>query len=276
MKKILVPTDFSPIANKALEVAVQLARPTGATIEVLNVNVFPVGAVGSYYSVPGATLGSIDDTWQEIMEDAKKSILELAAQYEDVKIKPVVEETTEHFIQAILDHKADLIVMGSNGASGFKELLEGSNSEEIVRLASCPVLVIKDENAIFKPKKVVFAVDLSKHEQFIKKAIAMLPLQNAMCHFLFVDTDTQIVNYPETKARMQKLAEKYHLNETIFDITESVSVLDGILNYIEDVNADLVVMYTHGRTGISHFFRGSIAEDVVNHSKIPVFTYVEN
>ncbi|MCU0325067.1 MAG: universal stress protein, partial [Spirosomaceae bacterium] len=276
MKKILVPTDFSPIANKALDVAVQLARPTGATIEVLNVNVFPVGAVGSYYSVPGATLGSIDDTWQEIMQDAKKSILELAAKYEDVKIKPVVEETTEHFIQEVLDHKADLIVMGSNGASGFKELLEGSNSEEIVRLASCPVLVIKDENAAFAPKKVVFAVDLSKHEQFIKKATSILPLESAECHFLYVDTDMEVINYPETKEKMRKLAEKLHIKNATYEITEAISILDGILGYAEDTNADLIVMYTHGRTGISHFFRGSIAEDVVNHAKIPVFTYVEN
>ena len=50
----------------------------------------------------------------------------------------------------------------------------------------------------------------------------------------------------------------------------------GILEYAQQVNADLIIIYTHGRRGFKHFFRGSIAENVVNHSKVPVFTFVEN
>ena len=275
MKKILVPTDFSEIANKALEVAVKIAKKIEARIELLNVKVYPTSDVGAYYSLYGASGVSIDDAWGEILVIAKQEMKELISKYPEVKIKSLIEETSEHFVESVLDHKADLIVMGSNGADGFKEFFRGSNSEEVVRMATCPVLVIKDAKDDFKPKKVVFAVDLIR-EEFIKKAILNLPLENAEFHFLHVDDGNRKVDYLEAEAKMHKLAEKYNLKNCKFEIFNANTIEDGILEYADAEHADLIVMYTHGRTGIAHFFKGSIAESVVNHAKCSVFTNVEN
>jgi nucleotide-binding universal stress UspA family protein len=274
MKKILVPTDLSPLANKALDVAVAIARNNNAKIELLNVKVYPVGDVGAYYSLYGASGVSMDNAWKEVLDEAKTEMNALIEKYEDVKIKPLIEETGSHFIDAVVNHKADLIVMGSSGADGLKEFFSGSNSEEIVRLASCPVLVVKGNQDVFAPKKVVFTVDFS-HDQFLKKAIESLPLKNAELHFLHVDTGMKVIDYKEDTARMHKLADKIGLKKCQFAIQEATTVENGILEYVAKIDADLIVMYTHGRTGISHFFNGSIAEDVVNHSDVPVFTYVE-
>lgn len=275
MKKILVPTDFSPLANKALDVAVEIARRQNATVEVLNVNVFPTADVGTYYAMYGSK-ANIDDAWSEIMADAKKNIEEATAKYEGVAIKPVIEETNRHFVDAVLNHDADLIVMGSHGAEGLKELFDGSNSEEVVRLANCPVLVIKDENQVFSPKKVVFSVDLSKHKEFIEKAMATLPIKDAIPHFVYIDTDMKAINYAETKDEMKQLSENIGIKDAICDVYEANTVVEGLLEYIQEVKADMLVMYTHGRTGFKHFLWGSIAEDVMNHSKVPVFTFVEH
>jgi nucleotide-binding universal stress UspA family protein len=274
MKKILVPTDLSPIANKALDVAAAIARHNDATIELLNVKAYPTGDVGAYYSLYGASGVSIDDAWKGILQEAKNEMKDLIAKYEGVKIKALVEESGDHFVEAVLNHKADLIVMGSNGVEGLKEFFSGSNSEEIVRLASCPVLVVKGNQETFAPRKVVFTVDFT-HEQFLKKAVANLPLDSAELHFLHVDTGLKAIDYDESHERMHKLAEKIGLKKAQFEIHESSTVEHGILEYVDKIGADLVVMYTHGRTGISHFFKGSIAEDVVNHAEVPVFTYVE-
>ncbi|MFN3489362.1 MAG: universal stress protein [Emticicia sp.] len=275
MKKILVPTDFSPIANKALDVAVKIARFNGATIELLNVSVYPVQDINTYYSLYGASGVLIDDAWKHVLTKAKTELDELIAKYEGVKIKALVDENSDRFIDSVLNHKADLIVMGSNGAEGLKEFFGGSNSEEIVRMASCPVLVIKGDKHTFEPKKVVFTVDLT-HEQFLKKAMHLLPFKDAELHFLYVDTALKAVNYAEIKEKMQEMTTKLKLSNCKFVIQEATTIDAGILDYVEEIDADLVVMYTHGRTGISHFFRGSIAEDVVNHAKVPVFTFVEN
>ncbi|WP_435356794.1 universal stress protein [Emticicia sp. SJ17W-69] len=275
MKKILVPTDFSPIANNALDIAVDIARYNGAKIELLNVKMYPVADVGAYYSLYGASGFTIDEkTWADVLKAAKLELNKLIEKYEDVSIKPLVEETAGDFVSSVLEHKADLIVMGSNGADGLKELFSGSNSEEIVRLASCPVLVVKGSVKTFAPKKVVLTIDFS-HEKFLKKAFNNLPLKDAELHFLHVDTGLKAINYKEDDDKMHKLANKIGLKNCQFEILNAATVEYGILEYTEKINADLIVMYTHGRRGISHFFNGSIAEDVVNHSDVPVFTYVE-
>ena len=276
MKKILVPTDFSDIANKALAVAVDIAQKNNAAIELININMFPANDIGTYYSIYSASMGSIDDAWEGILEDAKRKMDEYIRQYPNVIIKPFVLETEVDFVKELIEHNADLIVMGSYGANGLKELLKGSNSEEVVRLASCPVLVVKGDCSEFNPKKIVFAVDLSKHHDFIKQALYNLPITNAEKHFIYIDTDVKAINYAETKKMMEELANELQMKNTFFDIHEAVKVEAGILEYAQQINANLIVMYTHGRTGFNHFFRGSIAEDVVNHAEIPVFTFVES
>jgi nucleotide-binding universal stress UspA family protein len=275
MKKILVPTDFSEIANKALDVAVEIAKKINAKIELLNVKVYPTANIGAYYSLYGASGVSIDDAWEDVLKAAKKEMKELISRYSGVQIKPLIEETSEHFVESVLEHKADLIVMGSNGAEGFKQFFSGSNSEEVVRMASCPVLVVKDSQDVFEPRKVVVAVDFI-HEEFIKKAIDSLPLKNAEFHFLHVDDGNRKVDYLEAEAKMHKLAKKLGLENCKFEIFNANTVEYGIQEYAETEQADLIVMYTHGRTGVAHFFKGSVAESVVNHAKTSVFTYVEN
>ncbi|AFK01559.1 UspA domain-containing protein [Emticicia oligotrophica DSM 17448] len=275
MKKILVPTDFSPIANKAIEVAVTIARYNGAMIELLNVTIYPIQDINTYYAVYGASGISIDDAWKSVLEDTRKQMDEVIAKYPDIKIRALIDESSDKFVESVLNHNADLIVMGSNGADGFKEFFGGSNSEAIVRMASCPVLVVKGEKEAFNLKKVVLAIDFT-HEKFLKKAMYHLPFREAELHFLFVDTSSKIISYTEIKEKMLIMANKLGITNSQFVIQEATTVEDGILEYTEMIGADLVVMYTHGRTGVSHFFKGSIAEDVVNHSNVPVFTYVED
>ena len=275
MKNILVPTDFSSIAKNALNVAVDLAKKHNAKIWLLNVKIYPTSDLASYYSLYGAYGTSLNEAWQEILEKAKDEMKMEIAHYKDVEIHPLIEESSERFIGALLDHKADLIVMGSTGASGFKEFFTGSNSEEVVRMASCPVLVVKGGVNVIAPQKVVFVVDLT-HEEFIDKAILTLDLVDAEVHFLYVDDGNRKINYLNTEMRMQNIAKRHSFENCQFKIIQADAIETGILEYVANISADLIIMYTHGRKGFNHFFRGSIAEDVVNHSKVSVFTYVEN
>jgi nucleotide-binding universal stress UspA family protein len=80
----------------------------------------------------------------------------------------------------------------------------------------------------------------------------------------------------KVKKTMRELANLFAINQASFNIEDAATVEEGILSFSEKVNADLIVMYTHGRKGIEHFFKGSVAEHVVNHSNVPVFTYVQH
>lgn len=275
MKKILVPTDFSKIADKALDIAVQIAKKNMAHIELLNVSVFPASEVGVYYSVYSINK-SMDDAWDEILKENDLKLKERINKYPDVKIFPFLAESDNDFVKELLNHEADLIVIGSHGAEGFREIISGSNSEEVVRLSNCPVLVVKDEELAFNPQKVVFAVDLSKHNDYIQKAVDNLPIDKSEKHFIFIDNDMKRINYAETKEKMSKMVSSMNITNTVFNVVEANTIEEGILSYSKEINAGMIIMYTHGRTGISHFFNGSIAEDIVNHSNIPVFTFVEH
>ncbi len=275
MKKILVPTDLSDVANNALDVAVNIARYTDASIDLLNVKLSPSATIGTYYSLYGSTGLSFDDAWDDILIESKKDMQHLIDKYVGIEINAIVEETGSNFLKKILEHDADLIVMGSNGADGIKEFFMNSNSGEIVRLANCPVLVIKGKVDYFAPKTVVLAVDFA-HAAYIKEALAHLPVEGADFHFLHVDTGMKKINYEESKKAMHEMADLLDINSASFNIEDAAIVEQGILSYSEKVNADLIVMYTHGRKGIGHFFIGSVAEHVVNHADIPVFTFVQH
>jgi nucleotide-binding universal stress UspA family protein len=116
MQTILVPTDFSPHSEKALEVAEKLVKLTGGKIHLLHCYKINVGGISPY----GITVP--EEFNREVREAAEKRI-------ED------------------LERKADLIVMGTRGATGLKHILLGSVAERTLRIAPCPVLTVKETDA---------------------------------------------------------------------------------------------------------------------------------
>ncbi|MDI9879905.1 universal stress protein [Flectobacillus longus] len=271
MKKILVPTDLSEISLKALDVAADLARHNGAEITLLQVKIFPSASLGTYYSMGVAV--PFDTAWKGVLEDAQKELESVITntKFLGLNIKAIVEESVENFESTLLKHKADLIVMGSTGATGIKEMFGGSHSESIVRHANCPVLVIKGEQQDYQLKKVLVATDM-ENTDFIKKAFKWLNMPEVEYHFVYVDTAMQQINYEQLKGEMKKVANKLKLKNYHFDIWDGANIEEGILDSAHKIKADLILMYTHGRTGLAHWFKGSIAEDIVNHSDIPVMT----
>ncbi len=73
--------------------------------------------------------------------------------------------------------------------------------------------------------------------------------------------------------RIRTFVQKHHFENIKAEVYNSLSEESGIIEFADDIDADLIAMTTHGRTGLIHLITGSIAEDVVNHSKRPVWTY---
>lgn len=168
----------------------------------------------------------------------------------------------------------DLIVMGSHGLSGFKEMFIGSNTEKVVRTSKIPVLVIKNEHSHFEISDFVFATDFSEEcrapfhvaQKFAKDV-------GAKMHLLYVNTPSGFKTTSEANKLMQRFVKGMGLENYTLNIYNDSSVEKGILGFARDHNAQLVGMSTHGRKGIAHFFNGSISEDLVNHANMPVITF---
>ena len=180
--------------------------------------------------------------------------------------------------EVAIEHQVDLIIMGSHGSSGIKEVLVGSNTEKVVRHSNIPVLVVKHSPILMEFEDVVFACDFS--EEAIKSylnARKMFEALNAKMHLVYV-------NLPDNRFRSSAEIEKNVVGflksadgniDNMKDVSyvNDYSIEKGILNFSNLIGADLVAVATHGRTGLAHFFEGSISEDIANHSTLPVMTF---
>ena len=273
MKKILVPCDFSEPSVKAFQFAVELANLTNGTIELLHVIELPV----LHDTVLMPTLSFEEAFMKDAKANAEKSFEKLISKY--AKEGPKVTHSitfgpvTISICDAAEEKKSDLIIMGTHGASGWKEFLVGSNTEKIVRKASVPVIAIKKNAKAGAIRNIVFPIipDLDLEELILK----VKQLQNALdakLHIVFVNTPALFKRTAEIMPELKKFAKRFMLKDYTLNIYNDINEEDGVRNFTQEIKGDLVAIATHGRRGIGHLLAGSIAEDVVNHLECPIWT----
>ena len=274
MKRILVPTDFSDCSMHALRVAAEFARKLDCAITLAHVYEVPIyglevgGMAGLSYD--GKALAEIKEKiHEELVKISKLDYLQ------GITLEKMV--LAERSITEILEHEklkdVELIVMGSHGASGIKESLIGSNTEKIVRKADYPVLTIKQEIKDFDATNIVFASDFYGEigPAFDKFRKIMDPF-NPNYHLLKVVTASRFERSLTSEKLMSDFAEKHNLENYTLNVFNDDTVEEGVLNFADTIEADLVCMPTHARTGISYLINGSITEDLVNHSATPMMS----
>jgi nucleotide-binding universal stress UspA family protein len=272
MKKILVPTDFSKEAENALKVAAQLAKRFDCEIYLLHMLEIPfqeVDALSTHSALPEAMffMKLAHQRFEEVMA---RGYLKGLKVHETVK----ADSNFGNIIDTCHENGVDMIVMGSHGASGFKEMFIGSNAEKVVRTSDVPVLVIKNEHANFNVTNFVFASDFKNdNKETYRQAVDFAKSFDAKIHLLMVNTPNNFSNTSDAKKRTQEFIKDYPFANYTMNFYNDESVEKGILNFSREIDADLIGISTHGRQGISHFFNGSISEDLVNHAKRPVITF---
>lgn len=275
MKKILVPIDFSECSANALKVAASIAKKQDADIIALHMiglsEAMSIGGAKEEYEII-QYIKLVEKRFQEFLD---KDYLE------DINITDTVYNYQN--FSAINDiakeHDASLIIMGSHGTSGFNEMFVGSNTEKVVRTSEIPVLVIKGEPKNFTLDHAVFVSDFNtKSVNVYKRAMEFFDIFKTKVELIYI-------NLPADKFRSDKQLQKRFRDfmEEVEDgrldrlddivIYNDYSVESGVFNYSETSRASLIAIPTHGRRGLAHFFSGSIGEDIVNRSDIPVITF---
>jgi nucleotide-binding universal stress UspA family protein len=279
MKHILVPTDFSEQANYAMEFAAVLAKAISAEITLLHVVVD--GTLPTVNYTGEVALPDMQDRLF-VMKLVEKGKEELKALSENPIFNGVTLHTELHVgdiyygvKEIISDRKIDLVVMGTKGASGFEELIIGSNAERIVRHAKCPVLTIHEKVASNEIKTIAYANALEEPDHTCAGIVN--DIQQAFgskIHLVRVNTPNNLKPDHITSPILENIASHSGFSNYETHIYNDASEEEGILNFSTSIDADLIVMATHGRTGLAHLLSGSLAESVVNHTHRPVLTYV--
>jgi nucleotide-binding universal stress UspA family protein len=277
MKKILVPTDFSTEAGNALRAAAYISRQSGAGVHILHV--LDVSMGGSFSAMGQVQDYSMDDLFvMKLMEVNKKRLHNMADELRETGVSDVTYDVRVGAIynaitEGVEAMGAELVVMGTKGSSGMAELLVGSNTERIVRFSRVPVLSVKNIPDDFAVRTIVFASNFEADQLLaVSKIKNLQDLFSANLHLVYVNVPNSFTNSRVIRQRMQAFVDRYRLQGYQFTIYNDDSEEKGIIHFAEEVDADLIAVATHGRTGLSHLLSGSIAEDIVNHANRPVLT----
>jgi nucleotide-binding universal stress UspA family protein len=281
MKKILVPTDFSKTAQIAVDVASDIARKAKAELILLHV---VEEATGGSFNIEGQ-ISSSDESWENkifTMRLIDKAKQKMAKAMEDPKLADIKVRqelrlgTPFHGMNTIItDHKVDLVVMGTAGQSNLVDMIIGSNTEKVVRQSNCPVLTVNKKPSTTDFKNIVYATAMSKDEEVFSKIVRKTQqMYDSTVHLVRINTPGNFQRDTVVRKYMQDFAKKLQLKNFTINIFNDLNEEQGIAYFADSINADLIAMATHGRTGFAHVIAGSIAEEVVSHAKRPVLTFV--
>ncbi|REE80642.1 nucleotide-binding universal stress UspA family protein [Lutibacter oceani] len=274
MKSILVPVDFSIQAQYAAKVAAAIAKKANAKIFLLHMLELPSGVIDP------SSYGTSNNTPTALL-----FLKRAHEKFEEFKELPFLKglevEDAVHFHKAYdgiisesKKHNVDLIVMGSQGASGLEEILVGSNTEKVVRNSDIPVLVIKKDIEKFKIENIVFASNFHfENRKVFQKILDFASKFNAKLHLLKINTINNFETTKDSSDAIRSFISDFDLGDFTLNIYNDISIEAGILNFSKLIDADIILLNTHGRRGLAHLFNGSIGEDLANHAKLPVVTF---
>jgi nucleotide-binding universal stress UspA family protein len=273
-KRILIPTDFSPSAERAIRSAEFLSRQGHARLDLLHVVQLPAP---SYLGRLGLDR-NLGESW---ITGAREQLADLARGLAgtEVEVETIVREGKpwKEILDVALERGTDLICLGNSGHSVLERLLLGSTAENVVRRSEVPVLIVRDR-PLTDVRRVLVPVDFDPGtntavrfalEKFPSSEISAL---HVVAPLLPADpvVGPLVPNLAAIREKIRGLLDRLGAR----DVTESVRLMAdpaaAILEAARQTDVDLLLLTTHGRRGVSRAMLGSVAEKIVRHADRPV------
>ena len=269
MGRILLATDGSEYSEGAVREAINMAKTCGEQISAMSV----VEINPEFIALAPLLMEKLEEERKEYL----KGIRERAAK-ENVECEVITREGEEPYKSIIEEadkKRAEVIVMGRHGRKGLMRLLMGSTTARVIGHTTRNVLVVPMTLEI-KWKNIVIATDGSKYsEAAAKEAINLI---KRCCTKTCTLNVIAVTRKDATKERIQisenalkeitSKAEKENIKVDTSLIKDRLheSIHESIIEYAEEKNADIIVMGSHGRTGLERLLMGSVTERVIGHT----------
>lgn len=274
MKNILFPTDFSQTADNALNYAIEIARKVKGNLILFHA-----------YSVqlidPNMPAEIYLTAYQEEEKSAKENLEELSKKIIDSNkdsnggnlftTEAVVTQglVVDEVLSMVDEYKADLIVMGTHGASGITELILGSNTATVIEKSPIPVLAIPHNATYNGINNVVYAYDdIKTCLPSFKRLLEFASIWNSEITLLHIieSSQTEAMNMKEFDKMKSSIAyEKIKLV-----LIKEEGVLEGINDYVNKNNVDVLAMAVRKKTLLDKIFSRSLTKKMAYHTKIPL------
>ncbi len=269
MKLIVVPTDFSALADNALKYGMDLATAMGSSLMIVHVYQIPI----SYSEVPLITVSI-----EEIRKASEDRLAELKHNIETITAGKLVVYT-ESRLGDVGDEINKLtktlqpfvIVMGSRGVTGAGKFFLGSNSLSLISRTNTPVIVVPPGGRFSPYKKIGLSTDFKGvvDKTPVAPIRALVSFFNAELHVLHVDYKQRNFNpgVPEQTLNLDMLLTG--MNPT-YDFIENKDVNEGINDFAEKNNIDLIVTLPQKHSFLESLFEKSLTRELLHHTHIPV------
>lgn len=276
MKKILVPTDFSPNALLALEYAALLAQKTKATIELMH----GCNLYGEEFTKYKALVR--EHNHSVVKEDFQRldKLKDSVNARHDVDIRTILYEcggdVTAGILQAAQDHKANLIVMGTYGETGLRRKVFGSKTADVINWSTIPVLAVPPSFVITEPKNMLLALeDATESEEQLKPFFDLAALFGAkVTVVVFTEEEAKAFELLTHTKSVQFIGQK--LKRLFKNINFTVSHVVGtdfysdLQQFVSSNQINLLSMITHKRIGVNRFGEKSLTQKLSYHLSVPL------
>ena len=289
LKKIIWATDGSQESERAFNYAKYIAEKSGAEIIGVHVVPMPVQLLLDNMSESNAEIRKwrlkIENNAVKKFDEAKEGLQKIGIKFDGVILKGVPSDKIKEFAER---RKADLIVLGKHGHGFFESMVAGSETVRVLKSSRVPVVAVKSKNNKNKAefKNILVPIDLSEEsDSALTYALNIAQLTGAKITVIFVlRLDMYAQDIPAgalelvIKQSIKSLNKRASQIKKIYEskrgalknIKMNTEVIHGmseavtISQYAAKHNIDLIVIHTHGRTGITRFLLGSVTERVVS------------
>jgi nucleotide-binding universal stress UspA family protein len=272
ISRILIPLDLSENSMLALEHGTFMAKMFKAELYLVHI---------METRVLRLDLGAFSTSEKKTATQAVQAKLdELANEVylkHGIKTKTIIKagKISKSIVEAAGENKIDIIVMGTHGVSGFEEFFIGSNAFRVVTEAGCPVLTVQTHTTKMGFDKILLPIDSSdESREKVPYAMRLAKAYNGKVHILgilSVDDDDAAVVLDKKLEQVEKYMEKHEVDYTS-ELVEGDNLATVTLKYAKKVKADLICIMTEQEENFTGIFIGPYAQQVVNHSKIPVLS----
>ncbi len=274
IEKILIPIDFSETSMLAFEHAVYTAKLFHAELVLLHV----VEKHWENFSivVPEMRIDQPDN----IIKSVEKRLEEIAANIRSVhgiKSTCITSDGTifSEIISVSKEHNVDLIMMGTHGTSGFAEFFVGSNAYKVVTSAECPVISVQTHAQKLGFKDILLPIDDSAHSrQKVNHAIVLARHFSAKLHIVGLADFNDVIELHKFEIKLEQIED--YIKKC--DLTCTKEIVHGknqaklTAEYAQATGTDLIIIMTDQDENLTGRLMGSYAQQIVNHSKIPVMS----
>lgn len=281
MKKILVPTDLSPIADMGLKLAAEIAKKTNASISLVHFHKHPMT---QSFSAMGEINAKVDEETSlytvQLLRATKVKLEERAREYEQQGVSVSFSIEDDGLKQGIDEYVSrqgvDLIVMGTSGEESGEEVFIGNHTEQVINASSCPVISVRDGFRAQDFKTIVVAVNTMDQDQLAMALSSLRELAvsfDAHVHLVHACNPASDYSSKELTDFFSKAGEDAEIPSYSVTILESDDHAQGIIDFARNSKAGMVAVVKTAKDGIFRVFSNHFSNRLVKEVGRPVFTF---